>query len=323
LKRALTRKGEDPNAGLASLCHAEDLFERASDVGVRDIEIVLVTSPVIETGNDLDFDWAILDPISTRSVIQAAGRVWRHRPVSGIQTNVLILGRSPIAIQTGELAMPGVETKASRETGVSTPSLSDFERRLFSDLVGDTNFSVIDARPILARDLRFPLRDAEIALREKFITADTDKATAPLGRYIRHVAARMTQRMPRIRRFRRSDTRSILFKLVGDDFGVATWYLDLSPGTRTSALQPVSNATFSSHKVDGWHLFDAITQRAWQDLAPGQDPTPQDVGRVMQVEIPDYGDDPEPTMTYTEFSGFTRGSLEALSEPFGKVTKDQ
>ncbi|WP_353349063.1 hypothetical protein [Aquicoccus sp. SU-CL01552] len=65
LKRALTRKGEDPEAGLRSLCHAEGIFEKASRAGVREIEIVLVTSPVIETGNDLDFDWAILDPIST------------------------------------------------------------------------------------------------------------------------------------------------------------------------------------------------------------------------------------------------------------------
>ncbi len=44
---------------------------------------------------------------------------------------------------------------------------------------------------------------------------------------------------------------------------------------------------------------------------------------MMQVEIPDYWDDPEPTMTYTEFSGFTRGPFEALSKPFGKVIKKQ
>ena len=56
LKRALTRKGNDPEAGIRLLCQTEDqnLFEHATKIGVSDIEIVVVTSPVIETGNDLD-----------------------------------------------------------------------------------------------------------------------------------------------------------------------------------------------------------------------------------------------------------------------------
>jgi len=66
LRRTLTRKGSDPNAGVATLCHSEGLFAKADTFGLSDIEIVVVASPVIETGNDLDFDWAILDPVSCR-----------------------------------------------------------------------------------------------------------------------------------------------------------------------------------------------------------------------------------------------------------------
>jgi CRISPR-associated endonuclease/helicase Cas3 len=75
LKRALTRKGMDPEGGVRDLCKSEGLLARASAISANDIEIIVVTSPVIETGNDFDFDYAILDPISMRSIVQSAGRV--------------------------------------------------------------------------------------------------------------------------------------------------------------------------------------------------------------------------------------------------------
>ncbi|MCY4301956.1 MAG: CRISPR-associated endonuclease Cas3'' [Aestuariivita sp.] len=321
LKHALTRKcEEDPNGGLRSLCHAEGIFKRAYQAKTRNIEIVLVTSPVIETGNDLDFDWAILDPISTRSIIQAAGRVWRHRPVVGNQTNVMILGRSPIAIQIGKLAMPGVETKLHKATGVPTPSLCDFEGRLFKELSGTADFSAINATPILEKNTVFPLWNREVALREKLVAAGHDSAgEAPLGRYIRRVAARMTQRMARTRRFRRSDAHSILFRLVGDDLETAEWYRDLSPGTRNSDLQPVNENKFDVHPIKGCHLFQRMTVRAWEELYTNEHPTWHHIGHVMQVEIDDYKDDSEPAVTYNDFTGFTRGSFKDLFGPFGKV----
>ena len=40
---------------------------------------VLVATPVEEVGRDHDFDWAVVEPSSFRSIIQLAGRVRRHR----------------------------------------------------------------------------------------------------------------------------------------------------------------------------------------------------------------------------------------------------
>jgi len=45
----------------------------------KDIIFVLVATPVEEVGRDHDFDWAIIEPSSYRSIIQLAGRVRRHR----------------------------------------------------------------------------------------------------------------------------------------------------------------------------------------------------------------------------------------------------
>lgn len=43
---------------------------------------ILVTTPVEEVGRDHDFDWAIIEPSSFRSIIQLAGRVLRHRKIA-------------------------------------------------------------------------------------------------------------------------------------------------------------------------------------------------------------------------------------------------
>lgn len=40
---------------------------------------IVVASPVEEVGRDHDFDWAVIEPSSMRSIIQMSGRVLRHR----------------------------------------------------------------------------------------------------------------------------------------------------------------------------------------------------------------------------------------------------
>lgn len=45
----------------------------------KNLIFVLVATPVEEVGRDHDFDWAVVEPSSFRSVIQLAGRVLRHR----------------------------------------------------------------------------------------------------------------------------------------------------------------------------------------------------------------------------------------------------
>lgn len=323
LKRALTRKGADPEAGVRSLCHAEGLFEKADRVGAREIEIVAVTTPVVETGNDLDFDWGILDPVSTRSLIQSAGRVRRHRPATGDHPNVLILGRSPVAMQGGALAMPGVETRPAPETGVPVPEgLLGFEGRHLADLLGEARLDVISAEPVLTEEVRFPLRDAESDLRKLMLSADPRD---PLGRYLDGPNARWNRRMTRTRRFRRSETREVLFALVGDRIGEARWFLDLDPGTRNSALREAGDLLHVAEGPDRFgRLFEDLTASGWLELTGGLDEmTERDLQGLFRVSIPTYGDDLGSEMTYGEFTGFTRGSSEDLFSGFGRREKNQ
>ena len=50
-----------------------------SNSTVKNIIFILVATPVEEVGRDHDFDWAVIEPSSYRSVVQLAGRVRRHR----------------------------------------------------------------------------------------------------------------------------------------------------------------------------------------------------------------------------------------------------
>lgn len=51
----------------------------------KDVIFVVVATPVEEVGRDHDFDWAVIEPSSTQSMVQTAGRVRRHRP-AGLST---------------------------------------------------------------------------------------------------------------------------------------------------------------------------------------------------------------------------------------------
>jgi CRISPR-associated endonuclease/helicase Cas3 len=328
LKRALTRKGRDPLKGLLSLCLATDIFERAEAVGARDIEIVCVTSPVIETGNDLDFDYAILDPISIRSIVQAAGRVRRHRPEAWPSTNLLILGRSPIAMQGGKLAMPGIETDIPSITEVSRGDLSAYPDRHFRDLAGDLSFERINAALILADGNVCPLRDAETQLRLAMMTFS--KANSPLGRYLERSVSRMNTTFTKTRMFRRSMTRNLRYVLSGDgleDIDDTRWLVDLSFGRGRPNWQHATLPEFNKIREIGTqkngYLFADILQNAWVHYSGGSEQIPDSAMRkLVMVDVPDYGSEITilPVLTYGEQTGFTRKRPEDLSGPFGVIS---
>jgi CRISPR-associated endonuclease/helicase Cas3 len=52
---------------------------------------IVLGSPVTEVGRDHDYDWAVVEPSSMRSLIQLAGRVRRHRPGAAVGVNMVVL----------------------------------------------------------------------------------------------------------------------------------------------------------------------------------------------------------------------------------------
>lgn len=77
--------------------------------------IVLATS-VAEVGRDHDYDWAIAEPSSMRSLIQLAGRIQRHRQQLPQSPNLLVLSKNFKALKGEEIAYckPGFESKKQK-----------------------------------------------------------------------------------------------------------------------------------------------------------------------------------------------------------------
>ncbi|MEY0767016.1 MULTISPECIES: type I-F CRISPR-associated helicase Cas3f [Providencia] len=57
----------------------------------KQLIFILVATPVEEVGRDHDFDWAVIEPSSYRSIIQMAGRVRRHREGEISSPNIALL----------------------------------------------------------------------------------------------------------------------------------------------------------------------------------------------------------------------------------------
>lgn len=55
---------------------------------------VVLASPVAEVGRDHDYDWAVVEPSSMRSIIQLAGRILRHRKQIPATPNVCLLNQN-------------------------------------------------------------------------------------------------------------------------------------------------------------------------------------------------------------------------------------
>ncbi|WP_114417354.1 type I-F CRISPR-associated helicase Cas3f [Marinospirillum perlucidum] len=103
---------------------------------------IVLGSAVTEVGRDHDYDWAIAEPSSMRSLIQLAGRIQRHRQMAPQHPNLLIPRKNFKALQNKKPAYlkPGFESE-------------DFQL-LFHDLkevLKESQYQHINATPRLLR----------------------------------------------------------------------------------------------------------------------------------------------------------------------------
>ncbi|SGZ16822.1 Putative uncharacterized protein [Moritella viscosa] len=99
LDRVLKRKekmGEKPKAFTNSV-----IRKHLDKSAAKNIIFILVATPVEEVGRDHDFDWAVIEPSSYRSIVQLAGRVRRHRLAEVTQANIALMQYNYKAFKDG------------------------------------------------------------------------------------------------------------------------------------------------------------------------------------------------------------------------------
>lgn len=117
LKRNKDIVGEQP-----SVFNNEIIRHHLDRSEAKNILFVLVATPVEEVGRDHDFDWAVVEPSSYRSIIQLAGRVRRHRDGEVSEPNIALMQYNWRAFKKSDEAQkkyfnrPGYEEKITLES---------------------------------------------------------------------------------------------------------------------------------------------------------------------------------------------------------------
>lgn len=104
LDRILNRKENWP---------PKNLQNKIEKTAAKNQLFVVLASPVAEVGRDHDYDWAIIEPSSMRSIIQIAGRVLRHREKVLEQENILLINQNIKQLKGSERCFnqPGFEVE--------------------------------------------------------------------------------------------------------------------------------------------------------------------------------------------------------------------
>ncbi len=186
------QEGEEPYAFKNFIIRQHlDALARKSP-SPENVLFILVATPVEEVGRDHDFDWAIVEPSSYRSIIQLAGRVKRHRAGAVKNPNIGLLQYNWKTLKSGDKAYarhfyrPGYEFKGEIEFNGKTRSASCQTHDL-RKLVNETIIEKrLDATPRISTDPPdgFGLARLEHAVTAHWLTRYNAKGPESLQGYL-------------------------------------------------------------------------------------------------------------------------------------------
>jgi CRISPR-associated endonuclease/helicase Cas3 len=123
------------------------------------VKLIIVASPVEEIGRDHDFDWAVIEPSSTRSIVQTAGRVNRHRLVTVTSPNIHVLQFNARYCRNGGETNRSVFKRPGNEP---TEPGAAWQTHDLNKLIDWSSASILDARLRLGQHEMSKLEDQAI-----------------------------------------------------------------------------------------------------------------------------------------------------------------
>ncbi|NEX23058.1 type I-F CRISPR-associated helicase Cas3 [Thiorhodococcus mannitoliphagus] len=267
-----------------------DIRQRLNASPETDHLFIVLGSPVTEVGRDHDYDWAVVEPSSMRSLIQLAGRVRRHRPGPVASPNILVFSHNlrHFSRQPGQAAFckPGFETDGDAF------HLASHDLR---QLMSAEEIAVIDARPRIVSPASAALRPRErlvdlehARMRHEMLPQQRVAATKPLGSRARAAAARavpeptlnastwwqqapedalLTALLPQRQPFRKEpDRRDITLALLPDEDGENALLHQVMEGERRgeslyvevnrSQCEHLPEAVIQGDRIEPWGVTD-------------------------------------------------------------------
>lgn len=151
----------EQDAGIQAIC---------AKTAVNSLRFIVVATPVEEVGRDHDFDWAVIEPSGSHSIVQTAGRVNRHRRALVSQPNIAVLQYNMRAIRNEKVVFTrpgpeGGERLHNRTRFESTyPDLKqlvnwDNPSQLIARMAFDTEHLLVEGEQLLQQEiLKKPLK---------------------------------------------------------------------------------------------------------------------------------------------------------------------
>ncbi|MEN3980086.1 type I-F CRISPR-associated helicase Cas3f [Acinetobacter sp. CWB-B33] len=252
---------------------------------------ILVATPVEEVGRDHDFDWAIVEPSSYRSIIQLAGRVLRHRKLTQDieKPNIALMQYNLRGLKNAKVAFekPGFEVNSDKGNfRLESKDLKQLLDRNILD-VGINAIPRIQANQPLQATKK--LADLEHAVMADALTSYSKKGAKPLSAWLTQNWF-LTALPQRFNPFRQSSPNIQLF---------ATWQNDKLTFCEKNDLGEYI-ARDGIYRITPVELNEFEKQRLWLDR------NYYDILRCMAVEKLSENEDIE-------------AKIERLSKRYGEI----
>ena len=223
--------------GEQAAAFSDEVIRQHLDVTDYDnVIFILVATPVEEVGRDHDFDWAIVEPSSYRSIIQLAGRVLRHRKleqdiqkpnIALMQYNLKGLRKAKVAFEKPGFEQNNTKFRLVTKDLAQLLDISDTENRINA-------IPRVQANSHLQAKLK--LADLEHAVTAHQLTSYNENGAAFLNAWLTETWY-LTGLPQRFNPFRKSSPDIQLFRIfrdrkltmcIKDDFGKyidrKSWY---------------------------------------------------------------------------------------------------
>ncbi|MDO8457419.1 MAG: type I-F CRISPR-associated helicase Cas3f [Burkholderiaceae bacterium] len=282
---------------------------------------IVLGSPVTEVGRDHDYDWAVVEPSSMRSLIQLAGRVRRHRPGAIERINMAVLDRNLRSLEQKNtddavFCKPGFEMKLVKTAKDLKPTdLRDsathfhLQSHRLADLLPElaAQGGAIDARPRIApRDRLQPKAlwvDLEHArMRDTMLPRDANsRFYTPVARDASlHWQAPgslwLTGLLPQFQRFRYDPLPRVDVAWLPDDDaeGLTLHRVDDKAGSNEKLFAPIQGlvtevpaAALRGERITPWMELDLLA--ALEQWAEQQDqPLRRCAEKIATASLPDH-----------------------------------
>lgn len=276
LDRVLNRKNE------MAIWDDDAIKAKLNDPDKTHHIFIVLASPVAEVGRDHDYDWAIVEPSSMRSIIQIAGRVLRHRDKIVNVPNVYLLNQNIKALNNVSPCFnrPGFE---SFELNVSSRSLET--------LLNKAEYEVISAIPRIERpsklDLNTKSSNTLTDLEHKALIYTLVKDEKPASVWWTE-QAHWCAEIQKQQRFRKSQAEETCVLMIKDEYATPDWQM------KNTKLIPSKLMPLSGLKI-------------------------QEDRSIISSEGNDFWLKLEPLEVYKDLEQKQKLSLEKVSEIFGEV----